>query len=405
MNLAQRLLSVACVCGLACGLVAGPALRAQDKPEAAAAKNAPPKIQVAILLDTSGSMQGLINQAKTQIWKIVNELATAKRDGQTPDLEVALYEYGKSTLSKDSGYLRKIVPLSNDLDKISEELFALSTNGGEEWCGTVIAAATKELEWTAGGKDLKLIYVCGNEPFTQGPVDYKEACAAAIAKGITVSTIFCGPEQEGIRTGWQAGAQLADGSFLNIDQNRVVAAVKTPFDEKLAKLGNDVNRTYVGFGAKRAREDAAKRQEAQDKNAAAAAPAAAAERAAFKGSAQYSNAAWDLLDAVKAGRVKLQDVKEEDLPEEMKKLKPEERQAYLDKKAAEREKIQGEIKELTEQRRKFIADHEKKQAEATGGANTLDAALLQSIRSQAEKKQFRFANPTEKNEKTGTEKK
>ena len=96
-------------------------------------------IQLALLLDTSGSMDGLIDQAKSQLWKIVNELATSKKDGQQIDLNVALYEYGKQSIPADEGYLRNIVPFTQDLDKISDELFKLKTNGGDEYCGKVIS--------------------------------------------------------------------------------------------------------------------------------------------------------------------------------------------------------------------------------------------------------------------------
>ena len=349
-----------------------------------------PRIQMAILLDTSGSMNGLINQARTQLWKIVNELATAKRDGKTPRLEVGLYEYGKSSLSKSEGYLRQIVPLTDDLDKISEELFALKTNGGSEYCGMVIEAAANGLKWSASNGDLKMIFIAGNEPFTQGPVDYKAACAAAIKKGITVNTIHCGPKNVGISTGWQHGAQLADGSFANIDQNRRVAAVTTPFDAKLNQLSSRINSTYVAFGNKADRTVRLQRQVRQDKLAAAAAPAAGAARAEFKGKAAYSASAWDLIDAIKAGKVKLDDVKTDQLPREMQKMTPAERKAYLKKQADERQKIREEIKTLSAKRRKYIADARKKEAE-TSKAASLDEAVIKTIRTQATKKKFKFS--------------
>jgi hypothetical protein len=374
--------------------VGGPRLWAEDKPAAdkpaeKAAADAAPRIQLAILLDTSNSMDGLINQARTQIWKIVNTLATAKQAGKSPDLEVALYEYGKSSLPKDQQFVRKIIGFTDDLDKISEELFALKTNGGEEYCGAVIDAATRELEWTKSDGDLKLIYVCGNEPFTQGPVDYRKSCEAAVKRGITVNTIFCGNESEGVSTGWKDGAQLADGSFLSINQDRAVAQIKTPFDAKLTELSGAVNKTYLAYGATEKQAEFKNRQEAQDKLARSAAPAAAAERAAFKGSGKYANAASDLVDAISAGRVKLDDVKEEELPDEVKKLKPEERKAYIEKKQAERKKIQEEIKELNDKRNAFIAEERKKEA-TTNPADTLDAALIKSIRDQAAKRKYQF---------------
>ena len=125
---------------------------------------------------------------------IPNEFINAKQNGQRPDLQVALYEYGKSSLSAREGYIRQIQPLTTDLDKISEELFKLKTNGGEEYCGWVIQAATENLAWSKGANDFKAIFIAGNEPFTQGPVAYAQACKAAIEKGIIINTIHCGAQ-------------------------------------------------------------------------------------------------------------------------------------------------------------------------------------------------------------------
>ncbi len=169
------------------------ALAAPAKAEAA------PVVQIAILLDTSGSMQGLIEQAKGQLWKIVNEFINARQNGKRPELEVALFEYGKDTLPAGTGYIRLIAPLTNDLDKISEELFKLTTSGGDEYCGWVIRDAVERLVWSTSPDAFKAIFIAGNEPFTQGPVDYAKSCKSAIEKGIIVNTIHCGPDGTGIR--------------------------------------------------------------------------------------------------------------------------------------------------------------------------------------------------------------
>src|SRR5688572_11377607 len=99
------------------------------------------KIQVALLLDTSGSMDGLIDQAKSQLWRIVNELSAARKYGAAAKVEIALYEYGKQTVSAEQGYVRRILAFTGDLDRVSEELFALTTNGGDEYCGKAIQSA------------------------------------------------------------------------------------------------------------------------------------------------------------------------------------------------------------------------------------------------------------------------
>ena len=197
-----------------------------------------PKVQLALLLDTSNSMDGLIEQAKSELWRIVNEFVAARRGGVGPELQVALYEYGNSGLSAESGFIRLISPLTTDLDKISENLFGLRTNGGSEHCGQVIQRAVEELKWSDSGADLKMIAIAGNEPFSQGPVDYRQACKAAIAKGIMVNTIHCGG---GIPEDWRDGALLADGKAMNIDQNQKVVHIEAPQDKEIARLGENLN--------------------------------------------------------------------------------------------------------------------------------------------------------------------
>src|SRR5687767_734244 len=137
-------------------------------------------IMLALLLDTSNSMDGLIEQAKSQLWKIVNELAGAQCiDGTRPDIKIALYEYGNDGLPSSEGYIRLVSPLTTDLDVISEKLFALRTNGGNEYCGYVINTSLKQLDWSQSMADLKMIFIAGNEPFTQGPIHFQTACALA----------------------------------------------------------------------------------------------------------------------------------------------------------------------------------------------------------------------------------
>ncbi|MCA9068390.1 MAG: hypothetical protein KDA84_05685, partial [Planctomycetaceae bacterium] len=168
-----------------------------------------------------------------------------------------------------------------------------------------------------------------------------------------------------------------------------VAQIKTPYDEKLFKLSSEVNKTYLAFGAAPARKKLAERQVAQDKLARTAAPSAAAERAAFKGSGRYRTGG-DLVDALADGKVKLKDIKESELPEKLQKMSLEERQKYIETQKAEREKIQKEIQELSQQRKEYIAKKRREEAEKSDKeqADTLDAAVIKAIRSQAEKKKF-----------------
>jgi len=367
--------------------------------------DAVPTIQVAILLDTSNSMDGLINQARTQLWKVVGEFTTIRLAGKTPKLEVALYEYGNDGLNAREGFLRLVVPLTANLDKVSEAMFALKTNGGQEYCGKVVDAATRQLVWSDSAKDVKCIFIAGNEPFTQGDVDYIKACKAAAAKGIAVNTIFCGPQKEGIRTHWQHGAQLADGSYMSVDQDRALAAESAPQDKELAQLGVQLNATYLAYGDATKRLEAAQRQSAQDANAARSAAGAAAARASFKASGLYRNAEWDLVDAVQEGKAKLESLTEDQLPEPIRNLTLEQKKTYVQKLADQRKLVQGQIAKVSLARKDYLAAQEKvlqaqiaASAKSTGGAMaakaaaapaarmTFEGAVIDAVRAQAKKK-------------------
>ena len=347
-----------------------------------------PVIQIAILLDTSSSMSGLINQARSQLWKVVNEYALAKRDGKSPRVKVAVYEYGNSRLDREGGFIRMVSKLTDDLDSVSEGLFKLTTSGGSEHCGQVIDRAVTDLDWTDDEAALKCIFIAGNERFTQGPVDYRKACQKAIEKGITVNTIHCGTHSVGVSGKWQEGALLADGSFVNINQNEQVVDIPTPHDKELVRLSGELNTTYIAWGSKKKREDSVARQSAQDANAAGSSIGSAASRANSKALAIYNNASWDLVDACKQGKIKIEDLKKEELPEELRKMSTEELKKFVAKNEEKRTSIQEKIKSLNKQRQDFIAKERKKLA--GGKKNTLDEAMIATVRSQAEKKKYVF---------------
>ncbi|MFA6004362.1 MAG: FlgO family outer membrane protein [Elusimicrobiota bacterium] len=347
-------------------------------------------VQVAILLDTSNSMDGLISQAKNQLWHIINEFGAAERGGNSPTVQVALYEYGNDSLKPAAGYIRQVLPFTSDLDKVSEQLFGLKTNGGQEYCGWAVRDAAQGLQWDKHLDVYKTIFIAGNEPFTQGPVDFRQAMAEAAAKGILVNTIFCGGKQEGMAMQWKAGADAGSGDYANIDQAAQVASVTAPQDAEIQRLSSELNSTFIAYGVRG--RSAQARQEAVDKSANASAAGVATMRAMAKASKQYmAESSWDVVTAMESGQLKKGDIKAEELPAEMQKMSPAERQAYIEKKAAERKQLQTKIHQLSEERRKYVAQKEKDLAAApNAGSQTLGQAMIKSIRSQASKKGFKF---------------
>lgn len=344
----------------------------------------PPKdqtIMLALLLDTSNSMDGLIDQAKSQLWKIVNELAEARcENGSRPNVKIALYEYGNDGLSAQEGYIRQVNGLTDDLDVISEKLFALTTNGGNEFCGYVIKSSLNQLAWSPSANDLKMIFIAGNEPFTQGGVPFREACALAKQKGVVVNTIFCGDFNEGLQTDWKSGADVTGGTYMSIEQDRKTVYVPTPYDEKLDAMNNQLNDTYVYYGATGSRKK--ELQLSQDKNAERYGQANKVDRAVSKSSHVYKNKSWDLVDAAKDDEKVISGVSSDDLPAEMKNMTVDQRKAYVQKKSAERSRIQAEIQSLSKKRQEYISTHTPQDKKAT----MLDAAMINAVKQQARTK-------------------
>ncbi|HAM36606.1 MAG TPA: VWA domain-containing protein [Elusimicrobia bacterium] len=347
-------------------------------------------VQIAVLLDTSNSMDGLISQAKNQLWRIVNEFTSAEKGGNNPTVQVALYEYGNDQLASGEGYIRQVLPFTTDLDKVSEQLFALKTNGGQEYCGWVVRDAVNGLQWDKHADVYKTVFIAGNEPFTQGPVDFRESAAEAAKKGIAINTIFCGGRQEGLAMQWKAGAEAGNGDYANIDQAAQVVSVQAPQDPEIQRLAAQLNDTFIAYGD--SGRKAFKRQAEMD-NAAMAAPASAGvavQRSMAKASKQYSQASsWDVVSALESGQLKPEQIKKEELPQELQSLSDKDRAAYIEKKTAERKAIQAKINQLSDERRKYVAQKEKELA-TQGSAQTLGQAVITTVRSQASKKGFKF---------------
>jgi hypothetical protein len=340
-----------------------------------------PRIDVVFCIDRSGSMGGVIETAKQKVWSIVNQIARAK---PSPELRIGLIGYGSG-----ERIVHKL-DLTSDLDEVYKHLNTYKVDaGGDEFVGHAIQVATRDMKWAEGKQVLKIIYVVGNETAHQGPseLDYAKTAPAAIKQGIMVNAIYCGNEYQDIVPTWREVAKLADGQFLQIAGDGGAVVVATPFDKELAELNGKLNATYVRFGARGAA--AAENQLAQDANAGRFSSAVLADRVAAKGSAQYSNAYWDLVDAAKQKDFDLKKVKDEELPEEVRKLDPAGRQAYIERKTKERDEINKSIKEAAAKRDAYVKEETAKLAKA-GKGDSFDAAVRGSLRKQAEGKGFTF---------------
>jgi hypothetical protein len=374
---------------LAGAAVGQPGILTPPAPEPPAVYAMRPTIQVAICLDTSGSMEGLINQARSRLWAIVNHLARARHGGAAPVLEVAVFQYGSDHQSSSENFAACVLPFTSDLDAVSEALFSLAVGGSAEYCGAVVQAAARHVTWTAEGPgSLRVMIVAGNEEFTQGPVNYRDSVPDAKERGITVNTIYCGRDEEGQATGWLHAAHLAGGDYAVIEQDRVLVEIPCPQDERLRDLNAQLNGTYLYYGA--GGRNSAERQVAQDGAAAEAAPSAYFGRALSKANAANYNASeWDLVDLYEQeGEAGVLGVERSTLPEEAARLDDAALLARIGELQSERSRVREEIQRLSVEREAWLSAELERRGEDTGGS--LDDAVIAAVTRQAVEAGFVF---------------
>lgn len=343
-----------------------------------------PKIQVAILLDVSGSMDGLIEQAKAQLWNMVNTLGKAKcTNDAAPQIEIALYEYGRTTNNAKEGYVKKINGFINDLDSLSENLFSLKTNGGDEYCGHVIYSSLNELKWDASPENYKVIFIAGNEDFLQGDVLYTKACSLAKQKAVIVNTIYCGDKMQGIQEHWNLAGECGNGSFTNINQDAKTEDIPTPYDSIIYSLNDKLNRTYIAYGQSGYLSKG--KQVQMDVANVSVSKTAGIKRIQAKSSKVYSNAQWDLVDAKANDKDAIKKIDKKILPDSLKNKTTAELETIVEEKTKERNIIQKEIATLTVQRDKFITSEKVRSSSTANSAATLESEVEKIIRVQAKR--------------------
>lgn len=348
-------------------------------------QNANPKIQAAILLDVSGSMDGLIEQAKAQLWNMVSVMGKAQCNNLTPQIEIALYEYGRSTNNVAAGYVKQLSEFTTDLDMLSKKLFSLTTNGGDEYCGQVIYTSLKDLQWDSSPENYKVIFIAGNEDFLQGKLLYTKACDEAKTKGVIVNTIYCGSREQGIREHWNLSSECGNGSFTVINHNDRIEDIPTPYDSILFSLNEKLNNTYIAYGYAGGANKAM--QAEVDQLNYASNKSAAAKRVAVKGKEKlYKNESWDLVDrdGLADSEEFLEKLDKKTLPDSLQNKSTDELKKIIAVKKEQRGDVQKQIETVSKQREDYITAEKKKAAEKNKTAN-LETEVEKIIKEQAKR--------------------
>src|SRR5215207_26815 len=321
--------------------------------------NAEKTLEMVFVLDTTGSMGGLIDGAKQRIWGVINEVMQSPSH---PSVRVGLVAY------RDHGdaYVTQILPVTNDLDKVYTTLMDFRADGGGDGPEDVRQALSDgvlKAGWSKPSADTaQIVFLVGDAPphddYVQEP-DTLLTTAHAVKAGMTVNTIQCGAD-ENTRQIWQTIAQRGEGRFFAIAQDGGVATITTPYDAKLSELGTKLGSTYLAYGGGAGpagttyRAEASARQSVAEDKVAASAPAPAQAERAYNKALNKDAYVGDLLQSIENGSAKLDDVKADDLPDELQKMKPDERRKEVERRMSERKKMREEIVTLSKQRDEYI---------------------------------------------------
>jgi Mg-chelatase subunit ChlD len=339
-----------------------------------------PVVDVVFVLDTTGSMSGLIETAKEKIWSIASTMASAQ---PTPDIRIGLVGYR----DKGDQYVTKIVNLSDDLDSVYARLMEFQAGGGGDTPESVNKAlydAVHNMSWSKADQAYQVIFLVGDAPphMDYHEVQYPATIAAANEKGIVINTIQSGNIPTTV-VPWTTIASLGQGKFFQVDQTGGSVAYESPFDKEIADLSAKLDATRLYYGSEEERERMEVKVAATESITAAASTTALARRGVFNsGEAGRENLLGEkeLVDAIASGDVELEAIEETNLPAALKPMAPEEQKAYVQQLAGERADIQRQIRSLADDRDQFIA---KKVEEAGGMEDSLDAKLYEAVKDQA----------------------
>ncbi|MBX3550076.1 MAG: VWA domain-containing protein [Xanthobacteraceae bacterium] len=343
------------------------------------ARAAKPIVEVAFVLDTTGSMSGLIENAKRKIWSIATAIVDANPDAEVRMALVAYRDIGDE-------YVTKKFDLTVDIQGLYAELLKFRAQGGGDWPESVNEAldvAVTKLNWTQDSGVRKIVFLVGDAP---PHMDYKqdrkysEVVKDARARGIIVNAVQAGPARDTERF-WREIAQLGDGKYIQIPQDGGVAVIiKTPYDREILELQIRLNRTVLPYGKRAQQENVRQRLD----NVASAPVSTATDIAVYRNKSKNSgvvSADGDLVADVESGRVKLEAVPDAELPETLQKLPPAARKVEVEKQNAERKAIDEKLAQLVKERDAYVAAERKKNAPAAK-KDSFDQVVEETLRMQ-----------------------
>jgi Mg-chelatase subunit ChlD len=347
-----------------------------------------PVIDVVFVLDTTGSMGGMIAAAKEKIWSIASSMAAGD---PAPAIRMGLVAFR----DRGDAYVTQVHDLSSDMDGVYATLMDFRAEGGGDGPESVNQAlndALNRISWSASDGAYKVVFLVGDAPPHMDYANerrYPELIREAGRRNIVVNAIQCGDGPATRRT-WQRIAQLGGGAYFSVDQQGGALALDSPFDAQIAALSEklDATRLYYGDEAQKARQQ--QKLNAAQKLHDEASAASRARRATYnlsKSGAKNFLGENELVEEVASGRIELNDIDSADLPAPMQAMAPSERKALIADKAEERKRLRTQIETLSKERDRYLAAEVKK---IEGSEASLGHKIQRAVREQAAKRGIRY---------------
>ncbi|MCP5206530.1 MAG: VWA domain-containing protein [Hahellaceae bacterium] len=347
-----------------------------------------PNIEVVFVLDTTGSMSGMIEAAKEKIWSIASTMATAD---PAPNIKIGLVAYR----DRGDAYVTLTTDLTDDLDSVYAKLMQLQAQGGGDTPESVNQAlheAVQDISWSSQQNSYQVIFLVGDAPphmDYQNDVRYQDSIAQAKSKGILVNTIQCGNDAS-TKQNWQSMASLGGGDYFTVAQNGGAIAVTTPYDSKIAMIAKKIEDTRIFYGTEEKRASLKNKERLSDELYEKASPSALARRAEFNSSASGAKnllGESELVDDVATGKVDVKELDQSLLPDELRALAPAVQQTLISEKSEQRQRLQKALSDLTKERRDYV---ENEVAGTAASEASLDYQVFETIQKQAKTKGLEY---------------
>lgn len=352
--------------------------------------SAQPKIQVVFALDATGSMSGLIDAAKEKIWSIAGSLAQAD---PSPVVEMGLLFY------RDRGdvFITKEVPLSKNLDDVYEKLIQINADGGGDQPESVNQALYESItrfDWDSSDKTYKTVFLVGDCPphmDYRDDIKYTVSCVKAKQKDIVLNAILMGNNSEA-KTIWKAIANCNQGSFTEVNMRANDIEVNTPYDSVISVLSDQLDDTRIYYGDEKQKGAAADKVEKTKFITRSAKANVKAQRAEYNFTTTGKDSYYgdkELLEEYRDKKVVVEDIKKEELPEEMKNMSTAEKTKYVEQKLAKRDSLNKELIKYSKLRQEYI-QKDLSSRDTTVVENSFSNQIYKSIQKQTEKKNIRL---------------